>query len=137
MTHQDLMSLALKARHNSYCPYSGFAVGADLLDASGRVWTGCNVENAAFGPSLCAERVAFFKAVSEGVTEFSAIAVCGAPAGLEPSAATPPCGVCRQVMAEFCDPDSFLILLEEDGRVVSHTLSQLLPLGFGPKHLGK
>ncbi len=121
---EELMKLAQKARENAYAPYSNFLVGAALLGKSGRIYTGCNVENAAYGPTLCAERVAFGKAVSEGEREFSAIAVCGGKRG-EPTAACTPCGVCRQVMAELCKPD-FLVYTQ--GK--TYTLQELLPDGF-------
>ena len=135
MTDKELLALAHAARKNSYCPYSGFAVGAALLDSSGKVWTGCNIENAAYGPTNCAERTAFFKAISEGVRGFDRIAIVGGPAAESPSPGTAPCGVCREVMAEFCGP-GFVILLEgEDGQPVSHTLRELFPLGFGPDDL--
>lgn len=134
MTDLELMVLARQAREKAYCPYSGYAVGAALLDEAGRVWTGCNIENAAYGPSNCAERTAFFKAISEGVRCFQRIAITGGPKGREPGAA-PPCGVCRQVMAEFCQSD-FIVLLEDgaDG-VTRHTLGELLPLRFGAANL--
>ena len=135
MTDMELLSLAHRARSLSYCPYSGFAVGAALLDSTGKVWTGCNIENASYGPTNCAERTAFFKAVSEGVRSFDRIAIAGGPADAVPVAGTSPCGVCRQVMAEFCGPD-FVILLEgENGQPVSYTLEQLFPMGFGPGNL--
>ena len=135
MTDLELMTLARQARQQSYCPYSGFAVGAALLSADGRVWTGCNIENAAFGPTNCAERTAFFKAVSEGVRQFDRIAISGGPANCDPNPGTAPCGVCRQVMAEFCSAN-FVILLEDgQGGVATHTLGQLFPLGFGPDSL--
>ena len=98
MTDEKLYLLAVKAREHSYCPYSGFAVGAALLTADGTVYTGCNIENAAYGPSVCAERTAFFKAVSEGAAAFSAIAIAGGPKDAEALELCPPCGVCRQVM---------------------------------------
>jgi cytidine deaminase len=135
MTDIELMALARKAREQSYCPYSGFAVGAALLDCSGKVWTGCNIENAAFGPTNCAERTAFFKAVSEGVRGFERIAISGGPAGQEPKAGTTPCGVCRQVMAEFCSPEFAVLLEDGQGGIVSHTLANLFPFGFGPSSL--
>ena len=135
MTDLELMELARSARQQSYSPYSGFAVGAALLDQNGKVWCGCNVENAAFSPTNCAERTAFFKAISEGVRSFERIAISGGPANTDPQAETAPCGVCRQVMAEFCSPD-FVILLEDgQGGVVRHTLAELLPFGFGPHSL--
>ena len=134
MTDLELMSLARKAREKAYCPYSGYAVGAALLDEAGRVWTGCNIENAAYGPSNCAERTAFFKAISEGVRRFQRIAITGGPKDREPGAASP-CGVCRQVMSEFCQPD-FIVLLEDGtGGVTRHTLADLLPLSFGAANL--
>lgn len=117
----------------AYAPYSNFLVGAALLTASGKVYTGCNVENAAFTPTNCAERTAFFKAVSEGEREFVAIAVVGGKRGSEPSFCSP-CGVCRQVMAEFCKGDFRVILGNSDG-VEVHTLAELLPLTFGKGNL--
>lgn len=116
----------------SYAPYSHFHVGAALLGADGRIYPGCNVENAAYGPSNCAERTAFFSAVSQGQRTFEAICIVGGPEGVVQDYC-PPCGVCRQVMAEFCDPESFWIILaksREDYRVF--TLKELLPMGFGP-----
>jgi cytidine deaminase len=130
MTDIELMALARKARKQSYCPYSGFAVGAALLDCSGKVWTGCNIENAAFGPTNCAERTAFFKAISEGVHGFDRIAISGGPTGQEPKAGTAPCGVCRQVMAEFCKGDFAVYLAGPGGTYETYTLAQLLPMGF-------
>ena len=100
---QELIGTAIGQLAYSYAPYSGFRVGAALLAQNGRVYTGCNIENAAYGPSNCAERTAFFKAVSEGVRQFRAICVVGGPEG-RLDAYTPPCGVCRQVMMEFCQP---------------------------------
>ena len=111
MENRELVMEALKARKQAYCPYSGFAVGAALLCADGRVFTGCNIENAAYPATNCAERTATFKAVSEGKTEFRAIAIVGGPKGKEPENFCAPCGVCRQVMAEFCDPETFRIIL--------------------------
>ncbi len=127
-----LIQQALKARCNAYTPYSHFQVGAALLAANGVVYTGCNIENAAYTPTSCAERTAFFKAVSDGVTDFCAIAIVGGPKGM-PTRQCPPCGVCRQVMMEFTDPDSFQIILASDETHYHiYTLRQLLPLGFGP-----
>jgi len=129
---ETLCTLALKARKSSYSPYSGFKVGAALLASSGKIYTGCNIENAAYTPTVCAERVAFFKAVSEGETEFIAIAIAGG-AGDSPDGECPPCGVCRQVMMEFCDPDTFKVLLaKSDTEYTALTLKELLPYGFGP-----
>jgi len=135
MENRELVSMALKARTFAYTPYSGFQVGAALLCKDGTVYTGCNIENAAFGPTNCAERTAIFKAVSEGKREFSRIAIVGGPAGTKPAEFCPPCGVCRQVMMEFCEPEEFKIILGrmgEDGReeMAEYTLKELLPLGF-------
>ena len=128
MSGNELILLAEKARNNSYSPYSNFAVGAALLCKSGKVYTGCNVENKSFSSTCCAERVAFFKAVSEGETEFSAIAVIGGKAG-ESGGKCVPCGVCLQVMSEFCDK-SFKIVLGDVQNTKIMTLSQLLPHSF-------
>lgn len=131
MNGKELVSLALEARRRAYTPYSGFQVGAALLASDGTVYTGCNIENAAFTPTVCAERTAFFKAVSEGRRAFAAIAVVGGPGGKEPEEFCAPCGVCRQVMMEFCDPETFKIYLGKSDRSVrEYTLQELLPLGF-------
>jgi cytidine deaminase len=138
MTRSELISHALCARKNSYSPYSHFAVGAALLSKDGKLYTGCNIENAAFTPGNCAERTAIFKAVSEGVREFAAIAVVGGPAGTDRLDLCAPCGVCRQVMMEFCDPESFEVILAKDPEHYDvFTLDQILPMGFGPKNLEK
>ena len=131
-----LMRAAREARKMAYAPYSRYQVGAALLCADGRVFTGCNVENAAFGPCNCAERTAIFKAVSEGVREFTAIAVTGGfEDAAEPDDCTP-CGVCRQVMAEFCRPESFEIIMgRTDDSLRTRTLGELLPESFGPGNL--
>lgn len=135
MTPDDLMNTAVEAMKMSYSPYSGYRVGAALLARNGKVYTGCNIENAAYSPTVCAERCAIFKAVSEGVRELEAIAVVGSRDDGEPKTAFP-CGVCRQVMAEFCDADSFTVyVLGRDGNVEGHTLSQLLPESFGKSDL--
>lgn len=132
----SLIELAHKARKNAYTPYSHFQVGAALLGKSGKVYLGCNIENAAYTPSNCAERTAFFKAVSEGELEFVSIAVVGGPEGARPEALCPPCGICRQVMMEFCKPDEFRIVLENPDRTAKvFLLKELLPLGFGPDNL--
>ena len=127
---ETLVQLALQARERSYAPYSGFAVGAALLCTDGSVYQGCNVENAAFGPSICAERVAVFKAVSEGKREFAALAIAGGRAGEEISGLCPPCGVCRQVLREFCAPDFPLYLAGANGTYETHSLGEMLPLSF-------
>lgn len=128
-----LMQAAEAARLLSYSPYSHFCVGAALLGKSGKIYTGCNIENAAYTPTNCAERTAFFKAVSEGEREFTAIAITGGREGDAPSFCAP-CGVCRQVMAEFCDGD-FAILLGNSQGLTEMTLAELLPERFGPHSL--
>lgn len=122
------MDLAKAARENAYAPYSGFAVGAALLCGDGTVYTGCNVENAAYSPTLCAERVAICKAISEGKRDFTAIAVCGGKKGENLSLCTP-CGVCRQVMGEFCKPD-FTVYITDGEEIFAHKLSEILPMQF-------
>lgn len=135
MDRSVLVKMAMEARAYSYSPYSNFKVGAALLTKSGRIYSGCNIENAGHTPSNCAERTAFFKAVSEGEMEFEAIAVVGGPAeGITDYCA--PCGVCRQVMMEFCDYKDFEILLgKSETDFQTFTLQELLPMGFGPKDL--
>lgn len=128
--------MACKGREQAYTPYSGFRVGAALLTRSGTVYLGCNIENASYGPTNCAERTAFFKAVSEGEREFEAIAIVGGPGEGRTGEMCAPCGVCRQVMMEFCDPKTFRIILENGGgKVRTFLLEELLPLGFGPDNL--
>ena len=128
---QQLIRMALAAREKAYAPYSDFMVGAALRAADGRIFTGCNVENAAFTPTSCAERTALFKAVAEGVTAFTDIAVVGSRRGEVNRQITSPCGVCRQVMMEFCDPERFRIVLGKgDLSFREYTLKELLPLGF-------
>jgi cytidine deaminase len=131
-----LVKTAVEAREAAYVPYSGFKVGAALLAEDGRVYKGCNIENAGFSPTNCAERTAFFKAVSEGVRDFIAIAVVGWKDGAGEKGYAYPCGVCRQVMMEFCVPSDFRIITaksEED--YTDFTLEELLPHGFGPADL--
>jgi cytidine deaminase len=136
VTDEKLVELALAARERAYTPYSHWAVGAALLTKSGRVYSGCNIENAAYTPTNCAERTAFFKAISEGERGFSAIAIVGGPAGSLPQTVCAPCGVCRQVMEEFCDPQDFRIILGTGAGVQSvYTLAEMLPQGFGPESL--
>ena len=139
ITPQMLLDEAKKARERSYAPYSHCRVGAALLTRSGEIIHGCNIENAAFSPTVCAERVAIFKAISQGATsgDFVAIAVVGGT-GSDTAGAFPPCGVCRQVLREFCDPDTFRVVLEpnrEDAEPVVLLLSALLPHSFGPDFL--
>lgn len=136
MQYGFLFEEALKARQKAYCPYSDFAVGAALLTKSGKVFWGCNIESASYSPSNCAERTAFFKAVSEGEYEFEAIAIAGGRLGAEVLEPCPPCGVCRQVMREFCLPSEFKIILGQSAKSYTvNTLEELLPLSFGPDHL--
>ncbi len=129
---RELIKKATEMLKFSYAPYSNFKVGAALMARNKKIYTGCNIENVAFGPSNCAERTAFFKAVSEGDREFDAIAIVGGKDG-KITDYCPPCGVCRQVMAEFCDPDSFFIILarSEDEYWV-YSLRELFPMGFTP-----
>lgn len=134
MTDKELIALAKEAAKNAYVPYSKYTVGAALLAKNGKVYTGCNIENAAYGPTNCAERTAFFKAVSEGEREFSAIAVVGGRE-LDFKDYFTPCGVCRQVMMEFCEKD-FRILIGKNGEeFLNLTLEELLPYGFSPKNI--
>ena len=135
MTDRALILEAIHARKQAYAPYSHFRVGAALLGESGRVYRGCNIENAAYTPTNCAERTAFFSAVSQGERQFVKIAIVAGPEGGELTGASP-CGVCRQVMMEFCRPESFQIVMAsspEDYWVA--TLKELLPDGFGPNNL--
>lgn len=138
MDDKALIREALAARLRSYSPYSRYMVGAALLTRDGTVYRGCNIENAAYTPTNCAERTAFFKAVSEGVTEFEAIAIVGGPrdADLETVGYAWPCGVCRQVMREFCDPETFrVIVAKSEETYTACTLDELLPNSFGPENL--
>lgn len=137
MDRRELIDIALEARQMAYTPYSHHKVGAALLTKDGKVYRGCNIESASYTPSNCAERTAFFKAVSEGEREFEAIAIVG---GFEDSPVLrlcAPCGVCRQVMMEFCDPETFeIILCDEKDELRTYKLEELLPLGFGPTNMG-
>ncbi len=125
---KELINQAISARSRAYCPYSGFQVGAALECDDGTVFTGCNVENAAYGPSNCAERTAVFKAVSEGYRSFKRIAIVGGHEG--ESVAPTPCGVCRQVLSEFCDPSFEVIMAVNENDYEVMTLGELLPRGF-------
>ena len=134
-TINHLIDTAIHQLKYSYTPYSNFKVGAALLGKNGEIYTGCNIENAGYTPSNCAERTAFFKAVSEGVLEFDAICVVGGM-NKELKEYAAPCGVCRQVMMEFCDPEEFQIILATGKEQYEiFTLKELLPLGFGPNNL--
>ncbi len=138
MDNQELIAKAIKAREESYSPYSGFAVGAALLTRSGRVYTGCNVENASYSATLCAERVALSKAVSAGEREFEAIAIVGCKHQEAEYQFCPPCGMCRQVMYEFCNPREFrIVLFDVTEGVAEYILEELMPMGFGPGNLNK
>ena len=131
MRNEDLILEAKKAREKSYSPYSHFQVGAALLTKDGKIYHGCNVENSAYSPTNCAERTAFFKAISEGDREFSKIAIVGGMEGTSADETCAPCGVCRQVMAEFCDPDTFMIVLcDGKGGVMEISLREILPYSF-------
>lgn len=124
----SLCSLATEAQKSAYSPYSRYKVGAALITDDGSIYTGCNIENAAYGPTVCAERVAIFKAVSEGKRAFRAIAVAGG----DLSNGAPPCGVCRQVMNEFCTEDFEILIVKDHGKAFdSFTLGELLPHSFG------
>lgn len=135
---QLLVQKAFEAQDRSYSPYSNFQVGAALLGKNGVIYEGCNIENASYTPTNCAERTAFFKAVSQGVLEFDAIAIVGNKKG-EKGEYCAPCGVCRQVMMEFCNPKEFKIYLAKDrdnlNDYIECTLEEILPLGFGPNNL--
>ncbi|MBQ3136245.1 MAG: cytidine deaminase [Clostridia bacterium] len=134
MEDTELIALAKKAAENAYVPYSGYTVGAALLTENGKVYLGCNIENAAYGPTNCAERTAFFKAVSEGERKFSALAVVGGK-NFDFKDYFTPCGVCRQVMAEFCD-DKFRVLIGKNGdEYLSLTLGEILPYSFSSEKL--
>ena len=133
--YKALIREAIAAREDSYSPYSNFMVGAALLAANGNVYRGCNIENAAYSPSNCAERTAFFSAVAAGERGFCAIAVAGWTRDGSPGYAYP-CGVCRQVMMEFCDPESFVVITAAgENDYTAFALKEILPNGFGPSDL--
>lgn len=129
---KELVQVALRAREQAYAPYSGFAVGAALLTKSKKVYTGCNIEFISYSPTNCAERTAVFKAVSEGEKQFLAIAIVGGKQGEPVTEYCPPCGVCRQVLAEFCTPDFQILLGVETGDCKVYSLKDLLPEPFSP-----
>ena len=132
----QLIETAAAQRHFSYAPYSGYRVGAALLTKDGTLYTGCNIENAAYTPTICAERTAFFKAVSEGTKDFEAICIVGGREEV-PSGFSAPCGVCRQVMTEFCEPSFPVIVARDADHYKMYTLQELLPKSFGPDKLRK
>ena len=129
-----LLAMAEEARKASYSPYSGITVGAALLTAEGNVYKGANIENASYTPTVCAERVAFFKAINEGERNFIAIAIAGGEADKPSKADFPPCGVCRQVMSEFCS-GSFRVIWGNGEKVTDKTLAEILPFGFDKNNL--
>lgn len=136
MDLEKLIQEAFRAQKNAYAPYSSFEVGAALLCADGSIYGGCNIENASYGAANCAERTAFFRAVYDGKREFTAIAIVGKPSQAEEFDYCAPCGICRQVMAEFCDPETFMVILpreEKDYRI--YRLGELLPLSFTAKDM--
>ena len=128
---KELVKQALEARKLAYVPYSGYAVGAALLAANGHRYLGGNIENASYGATNCAERTAFFKAVSEGEREFIAIAIAGGIIGEDPVEYAYPCGICRQIMQEFCGEDFIIYVVKSEQDYQSYTLKELLPFGFG------
>ena len=133
---KELIEIALAQRAFSYAPYSGFRVGAALLAKNGTVYTGCNIENAGYTPCNCAERTAFFRAIYDGEREFAKIAIVGGMENTDANAPCAPCGVCRQVMMEFCNPETFKIVLANgQNEPLEYTLKELFPLGFGPDNL--
>ena len=129
MTKQELCTLAIKSMNNAYSPYSGYKVGAALLCDNGKVFTGCNVENSSYGATVCAERTAIFKAVSDGERDFSMLAVAGGKEN-ELSDKFLPCGICRQVMSEFCKPEFIVLVVTSENTYKEFTLSELLPNAF-------
>lgn len=136
ISYEELIEEAKKARRRAYVPYSGFGVGAALVAGDGKIYHGCNIENAAYGPTNCAERTAFFKAVYEGERSFLGIAIVGGKTEEGCNRPCAPCGVCRQVMMEFCDPKEFeIVLADQDRGYRVYRLEEMLPLGFGPKNL--
>ena len=136
MTKEALCAAAIEAMSKAYAPYSGYKVGAALLTTDGKVYTGCNIENASYTPTVCAERTAMFKAVSEGDRNFAMIAICGGKDGVI-TGAFPPCGVCRQVMAEFCGKDMPVLMVSGESTYTECTLGELLPYAFGTEYIEK
>lgn len=134
MNEKELCKEAIDAMKNAYAPYSGYKVGAALLTEKGKLFAGCNIENAAYTPTVCAERVALFNAISSGERNFTAIAVAGGKDGVI-SGAFPPCGVCRQVMAEFCAPDFTVLVVTGEDSYKKYTQNELFPQAFTPKNI--
>ncbi len=132
MNDRELLKFALDARESAYCKYSGVAVGAALLADSGKIYLGANIENASFSPTVCAERVAFFEAIKKGERSFRKIALAGGAQSKCPSTPFYPCGVCRQVMVEFCDGDFEVIVYSGDS-YEKYTLKELMPHSFSGK----
>ena len=132
---QELIRMALAAREKAYAPYSNFMVGAALRAKDGRIYTGCNVENASFTPTSCAERTALFRAVADGVTEFTDIAVVGSRRGEGNEQITSPCGVCRQALFEFGGPELNVIMAKTPEDFIERSMDELLPFGFGPSNV--
>lgn len=133
---RELIQSALEARKRAYAPYSGYMVGAALLTNELRIYQGCNIENVSFSPTVCAERTALFKAVSEGWRNFKAIAIAGSPQGEQLTQFSYPCGVCRQALREFVNPDTFLVIVAKSPDDYElYTLDELLPHSFGPDNL--
>lgn len=136
MTREALCAAAIEVMGKAYAPYSGYKVGAALLTAEGKVYTGCNIENASYTPTVCAERTAIFKAVSEGERQFAMLAVCGGKDGVI-TGAFPPCGVCRQVMAEFCAKDMPILIVTGKDSYKAVSLGELLPYAFDTNYIEK
>ena len=136
MNYEILIKKALEVRKMAYAPYSGFTVGAALLSEDGEIFEGCNIESASFTPTNCAERTALFTAVAKGIKNFTAIAVVGGKAGEIELDYCAPCGVCRQMLAEFCVPEKFkIIIAKSESEYIVKTLEELLPMSFGPEKL--
>ena len=134
--NEFLIAEAQKAREYAYAPYSNFLVGAVLVTTDGKLYHGCNIENASYPATNCAERTAFFKAISDGEINFSKIAIVGAPKGEEANLFTTPCGICRQVMMEFCNPETFIIIMPDgNGGIVEILLKDLMPFAFGSNNI--
>ena len=135
INYQELIRTALSMRKMSYTPYSHFNVGAALITKDGEIYTGCNIENASYTPTNCAERTAFFKAVSEGKRDFAAICIVGGFEDATELEYCPPCGVCRQVMSEFCGDDFKIILAKSENEYKEYSFEEVIPFRFGPKDL--